>query len=380
MALPAGPTSVLATQGIFIGLAWIFVLTRLYCRSFIVKKLDWDDFTLTLTLGLYTCFASFICTVASVHEFQYGISPFNLTVTLEGLGRGAHYWFLSETFYSTPFPLSRLTHRLTPEVVTAGTLRLSVALLLLRIAHTRAQKVTIWATVTLMLITSIIFFFITVFQCIPVSYYWNYSPLATGKCNRHTVLANIGYAHMAVSFVADWTLGLLPIWLLWKVQISRKRKAVVALLLGCGLLAGVAALVRIPFIRELLYTENFQADWVGLALWFVPSFCHLPVFKLEWEIYSIIEPGLGLIAASLAALRPFFASVGWHALSSKLSARRLLSLSSSRKASTEKSVGEDAKREMGRIHVKTTVRRHEEWDPDMPGADDVPERRNSGDP
>lgn len=57
---------------------------------------------------------------------------------------------------------------------------------------------------------------------------------------------------MAISFVADWTLGLIPIWLLWKVQISLKRKVGVAMLLGCGLLAGIAALARIPFIRDLL--------------------------------------------------------------------------------------------------------------------------------
>ena len=90
-----------------------------------------------------------------------------------------------------------------------------------------------------------------------------------GKCGRHNVLAKIGYAHMAVSFVADWTLGLLPVWLLWNVQISRMRKAGVACLLGLGLLCGVAALARVKYIRELLTTSDFQRDWVGLVFWYI---------------------------------------------------------------------------------------------------------------
>jgi uncharacterized membrane protein YjfL (UPF0719 family) len=100
MGMPGGATAVVATSGIFLGLAYLFVLIRLSSRVFVVKKFDWADITLALTLALYTCFTAFICVVASVHEFQYAITPFNPLVTISGLNRGSHYFFLAELFYS----------------------------------------------------------------------------------------------------------------------------------------------------------------------------------------------------------------------------------------------------------------------------------------
>ena len=50
------------------------------------------------------------------------------------------------------------------------------------------------------------------------------------------VVGNAAYAHSAASFIADWVLGLLPIWLLWDVQISSQRKVGISALLGMGLL------------------------------------------------------------------------------------------------------------------------------------------------
>src|SRR3954462_9951961 len=77
MTLPPGPTAVIATQAVFLFLSYVFVSARFYSRYFIVKKVDWDDFFLLLTLAFYTCFASFIITVGSVHEYQYAINPLN---------------------------------------------------------------------------------------------------------------------------------------------------------------------------------------------------------------------------------------------------------------------------------------------------------------
>jgi len=40
----------LVTQAVFLPLSWGFVLTRLYVRRFMVKKVDVDDYFLILTL------------------------------------------------------------------------------------------------------------------------------------------------------------------------------------------------------------------------------------------------------------------------------------------------------------------------------------------
>ena len=133
---------------------------------------------------------------------------------------GSKYYYLMELFY----------------IITAAFLRTSVAFLLLRIASTKSQRVVIWIIMVLMIIYSLCFLFIVIFQCDPVQFFWNWIPGDPGSCNNHQVLANTGYAHMALSFVADWTLGLIPIWLLWNVQISWERKIGISILLGLGLL------------------------------------------------------------------------------------------------------------------------------------------------
>lgn len=74
-------------------------------------------------------------------------------------------------------------------------------------------------------------------------------------------------------------------------------------MLGLGLLCGVAAVVRTVYIARL-DAQNFESNWIGLAL------C------------SVIEPGLGIIAASIAAFRPLFATQWFKSLTSESSSAK----------------------------------------------------------
>ena len=157
----------------------------------------------------------------------------------------------------------------------------------------------------LMVLISTAFLGVVIFQCTPVSWYWDYNPADAykGHCVKRNVLAGTAYAHAGISFVSDWILGLLPIWLLWNVQISRNKKIGIAFMLGLGLLCGVAAITRTVYIGRL-DAQNFEANWIGLGL------C------------SVIEPGLGIIAASIAAFRPIFATQWFQSLRSKASSAK----------------------------------------------------------
>ena len=156
-----------------------------------------------------------------------------------------------------------------------------------------------------MVIISTAFLGVVIFQCIPVSWYWDYSPADANKgtCVERNVLADTAYVHAGISFISDWILGLLPIWLLWNVQISRNKRVGIAFMLGLGLLCGVAAITRTVYIGKL-DSANFERNWIGLAL------C------------SVIEPGLGIIASSIAAFRPIFAMQWFLSFASKASSAR----------------------------------------------------------
>jgi hypothetical protein len=81
---------------------------------------------------------------------------------------------------------------------------------------------------------------------------------------------------------------------------------------------GVVAIVRTPIIKDAAATSDFERDWVPLALMFVPG-PHLSPYSSNRNRSSIIEPGLGIIAASIATLRPLFSSQRLQTVSSLFS-------------------------------------------------------------
>ena len=161
-----------------------------------------------------------VSSVAIAHDFTT-VDFMHILQSLQRVSVGLHYWFLSEIFY----------------VLTCLFLRVSVAILLVRIASTKLQRLLIYFALFLMCLISTAFLFVVIFQCHPVDYYWEQYLFEKGSCISANVIADTAYAHSGVSFAADCILGLLPIWLLWKVQISLKRKLAIASLLGMGLLS-----------------------------------------------------------------------------------------------------------------------------------------------
>jgi len=137
-----------------------------------------------------------------------------------------------------------------------------------------------------------------------------------GSCIDAAAVPDASIAHSAVSFTADWILGLLPIFLLWNLQMNTRTKVSVAACLSLGLLsvqaslclychsrltffcrAGIATIVRIPYIKVLSLTDDFLFATTDVAIW------------------STVEAGLGLVAGGTATLRPLFRS--FYALSSR---------------------------------------------------------------
>jgi hypothetical protein len=76
-----------------------------------------------------------------------------------------------------------------------------------------------------------------VFQCIPLSYFWQrLDPGTVGMCFDPKVNIKMTIITTVIATVTDWTFGLLPIWILWNVRMSRGRKIVVCALLAMGIL------------------------------------------------------------------------------------------------------------------------------------------------
>lgn len=115
-------------------------------------------------------------------------------------------------------------------------LRGSIALFLLKICVKKTHKMVIYVTMSIVIVYTIFYFFLAIFQCNPPSFFWQKYLGAKGVCLDSHVFPGATYGHSIVSALADWTLALLPIWVIWDLQMNLRTKASVGVLLGLGMM------------------------------------------------------------------------------------------------------------------------------------------------
>ncbi|KFY74220.1 hypothetical protein V499_05718 [Pseudogymnoascus sp. VKM F-103] len=133
-----------------------------------------------------------------------------------------------------------------------------------------------------------------IFQCIPVSAAWDFAqrppPFGTGNatCYSISVFTAIGLFNGSVNIATDVAFALLPIPIIWKLNVNIRTKITLILILSLGFMACAAAIVR----EVLLSTFFEQTD---------------ENFHNAYALWNYAELCVGIIAACLPALRPLFA-------------------------------------------------------------------------
>ncbi|KAK6843187.1 hypothetical protein PG987_004047 [Apiospora arundinis] len=248
---PAG-TRLFIVQTVSLVLATLACALRVYVRVFMVRKLLVEDWMMLAAVLFYIP-----TSIIVLHSIALGGTGLHTTqLTQQGILVALRAWYLGEVLY----------------VPTATLIRMSIAFFLLRIA---VKPWHVWITrinIVVILIINIVYFFLM--AVVPIS----------------TIV------HSVLSAISDWTLALLPIAMLWKVQINLRTKISVAVLLSTGLVAGIALILRASYVKEIAISADFLHDTVDVATW------------------SVLEPALGIIAGCIATLRPLFKSLGLSGL------------------------------------------------------------------
>jgi hypothetical protein len=91
-------------------------------------------------------------------------------------------------------------------ISSTAVLKASICIFLNRICVRKSQKITIWVVLGGVIAFSIFYFFLIVFQCQPVVYFWTQYLGDSGKCVNPNVIADSTYAHSAVSAAVDVTI------------------------------------------------------------------------------------------------------------------------------------------------------------------------------
>ncbi|PVH82384.1 hypothetical protein DL98DRAFT_388808, partial [Cadophora sp. DSE1049] len=263
-----GP-QVLGVAGLFLSLSTIAIALRCYCRALVVKSFGLDDWSALLAWICFVFFCAFA--ISGVHHGT-GQHATNLPPT--EIPVGLKWWWACEPVY----------------VLSNIALKLSIGVMLIRIAVAKKHKIIIWTVVVVFEVYGAFYFFLFVLQCRPSAYFWTQYTGGKGTCIDPTITVDATYAYSAISCWTDWTLAIIPMFIVWNLQMNIRTKIGLSLILAMAALASIATIIRIPYVKDLANQADFLYATTDVAIW------------------STAETGIGLAACSFATLRPLFRS------------------------------------------------------------------------
>ncbi|KAL2671484.1 hypothetical protein Neosp_014074 [[Neocosmospora] mangrovei] len=124
-------------------------------------------------------------------------------------------------------------------------------------------------------------------NCVPFATYWNPK---LGHCKSEDGFMNLSYIGTAVQVASDWTCAITPFFIVYSLQMPKRVKISVVAILGLGVVASVAALMRIvsyKYIDVRAYPKDHFLSQGRLLFW------------------SLLESAFAIIACSLPSLKLF---------------------------------------------------------------------------
>lgn len=165
-------------------------------------------------------------------------------------------------------------------------LKISLAFFFLRFLITPWSRHIIWISVTIYTTLATAMLFLVIFECgLPTNYVLKQ---ASHQCVSFRVQSCVGYAHGAVNALTDWLFPVLAITHLARTKLSPMAKVSCAAILGLAVCGSIASIVRTIYIPDFGPGGNIYSKTMKPLVW------------------TLVEGGLGIVAASLATLRPLF--------------------------------------------------------------------------
>ncbi|KAF2397694.1 hypothetical protein EJ06DRAFT_558694 [Trichodelitschia bisporula] len=266
---------------VFLAAAAVSVALRVWTRLRVTKWFGWDD--ALVCLGLI---------------FSIGVNVvFNLGVSQYKWAR--HIWDIPPMNTQAPMKLSFALKLLF--LLASSSIHLSLLAFYYRLfgkhLFTRLRYL-LHATVLALLSMTIIFFFLFIFQCHPISAYWTFAP---ASCLDEEAIVSV---YGIVKTLFDFLITSLPIPVILRLEMPPWRRYAVALLLGLGYLVTIAGIVRTYYTWQALHTPDYDLSWYqGISV-----------------IASAVENDLAIITACVPTIRPLVRKA-LHPLLSSLSPR-----------------------------------------------------------
>jgi hypothetical protein len=148
--------------------------------------------------------------------------------------------------------------------------KISVCIFLMRITIRRLHIFALYTVMVLTVLAGLVFMFLMLLQCKPLEFFWTRTmvPVPDGHCISIDIIISMTYVYSAFAALCDFTVGILPIFLVHKLQMKRQTKIAVMGILSMACMyvflleilgrskrltnissASSAVIVRIPFVR-----------------------------------------------------------------------------------------------------------------------------------
>ncbi|RDW64398.1 uncharacterized protein DSM5745_09809 [Aspergillus mulundensis] len=260
-------TAVQTVAAVFLPIASIAVILRCYVRGWLIKGFGWDDWAMVVAMCFYAMFCA--CMIGGT---LYGTGHRFAVIEPQDRVTAMRFWWLCEIAYC----------------FSSVGCKISVCIFLMRITIKRIHIWILYSVMAMTVITGFVFMLIMLLQCTPVEYFWTRTaldPTTKGHCINHDIVIAMTYVYSVFAGTCDFTVGILPIFLVSSLQMRRKTKVAVVGILSMACIACSAVIVRIPFVQTFSNPDFLYATF-------------------EIAIWSNVEAGLGITAGSLATLRP----------------------------------------------------------------------------
>ncbi|RGP79768.1 hypothetical protein FLONG3_2081 [Fusarium longipes] len=250
----------------------VFVLQRFATKLSLKLPLGMDD----LFIGLVMC-----CAIPSIFINSYALAPNGMgrdiwTLNPEQVTNFGRYFYVMAILY---FALQCF-------------LKLSIIFFYLRIFPTKGVRKSLWTTVGVTSLFGIVFVFVTIFQCRPISWFWTkweYNPFTSGTSSPPGTCADINaitWSSAAINITLDfWILGI-PLSQLRKMNLDWKKKWGVGMMFSVGLFVTIMSILRLSATVKA-GTSGSNSTWEYLAV-------------TKW---STIEGNVGIVCACMPSLR-----------------------------------------------------------------------------
>lgn len=239
------------------------VVLRIWVRLFMKNTAGWDDWLMVLAVAFIIC-----STVTA-----------NLGTTY---GWGHHIWDVKLEWSKPTLMTSWFNQLLLVIIMTL--VKLSILISYLRFFTQPISRRLTWAMIALIVSWGLAYMIALFLACRPLKIYWEtfqYNPPNCIDQNAST------FSFSITNLVTDLMVLVLPMRVLWMLQLPIRERLILIALMNIGLLACVASAIRVYYAyRTLNITYDFT--WEGYEIW----------------LWILVEVNLAVMCASIPTLRP----------------------------------------------------------------------------